>query len=72
MNNQKTKKLLIENPVSVSIFIAIIYFGTFGFLSIYDFSQWTFGPFIESVLGVFLTSLNGLLDLLLKVFLVYF
>ncbi len=54
MNNQKTKKLLIENPVSVSIFIAIIYFGTFGFLSIYDFSQWTFGPFIESVLGVFL------------------
>lgn len=54
MNNQTTKKLLIENPIAVSIFIAVIYFGTFGFLSIYDFSQWTFGPFIESVIGVFL------------------
>lgn len=54
MNNQTTKKLLIENPIAVSVFIAAIYFGTFGFLSIYDFSQWTFGPFIESVIGVFL------------------
>jgi gas vesicle protein len=54
MNNQKTKKILIENPMVISIFIAVIYFGTFGFLSNYDFTGWAYAPFVKSVIGVFL------------------
>ena len=54
MNTQSLKKVLLENPISISIIIGIIYFGTFGFLEVYNFSEWKYGPFIQSVLGVFL------------------
>jgi len=54
MTQKTTKKLLIENPIAVSIFIGIIYFGTFGFLEVYDFEKWKYGAFIQSVLSVFL------------------
>ena len=54
MTQKTTKKRLIENPIAVSIFIGIIYFGTFGFLEVYDFEKWKYGAFIQSVLSVFL------------------
>ena len=54
MTHKTTKKRLIENPIMVSIFIGIIYFGTFGFLEVYDFEKWKYGAFIQSVLSVFL------------------
>lgn len=54
MNNQILKKILSDNPVMISLIIGIIYFGTFGFLKVYNFAEWEYGPFIESVLAVFL------------------
>jgi hypothetical protein len=57
MNNQAQntiKKTFTSNPLLVSIFIAIVYFGVFGFLKVYDFATWEYGPFVESVLAVFL------------------
>ncbi len=54
MTHKTTKKRLIGNPITVSIFIGIIYFGTFGFLEVYDFEKWKYGAFIQSVLSVFL------------------
>ena len=54
MTPKTTRKGLIENPIAVSIFIGIIYFGTFGFLEVYDFEKWKYGAFIQSVLSVFL------------------
>lgn len=54
MNIQSFKKIFSENPIIISIIIGIIYFGTFGFLKVYEFTEWEYGPFIQSVLGVFL------------------
>jgi len=53
-NTQSMKKFFLENPITISIIIGIIYFGTFGFLKVYSFVDWEYGPFIQSVLAVFL------------------
>ena len=40
--------------LTIWIIIVIIYFGSFAFLSIYEFQDWKYGPFVESLIGVFL------------------